>query len=58
MVTYYLIENLQGEYQIVGYGDEGQVSCDTYFHLYIARQHLSALEDDGNVCIDTLMVGY
>jgi hypothetical protein len=58
MITFYLDLMGPGVWTVTGYGDEGQVSEETFFDLYSARMHLTELEEDGNVCIDTTMVGY
>jgi len=58
MITYYLEQISVSTFTITGHGDEGITSRDTYFSLEIARMRLTELEEDGNVCIDTLMTGY
>lgn len=62
MLTFYLeLHHEQGSASVVtitGYGDEGVISRETFFSLYSARMRLTEIEDEGNVCIDTTMVGY
>jgi hypothetical protein len=52
MINFYLEQADAGSWTITGYGDEGEVSKQTYFSLYNARMALYALEDEGYWCKD------
>lgn len=60
MITFYLEHVGPSTWTVTGYDDDWgkPISIETFFELYSARMHLTELEDDGILCIDTTMVGY
>lgn len=52
MVTVYLDKQPDGSYLLTAYVYSGEVARETYFDLYIARQRLYELEEEGYICRD------